>query len=65
LQSSAKIALSFAAGAAAASADAELQALAQKCEVRFDLPRVTRQPFRLAPDLGARLHLSEAEQGRV
>jgi len=45
--------------------DAELQALAQNCEVRFDLPRVTRQPFRLSPDLGARLHLSETEQNQV
>jgi len=45
--------------------DAELQALAQNCEVRFDLPRVSRQPYRLSADVGARLHLSEAEQSEV
>ena len=45
--------------------DAELQAMAQNCEVRFDLPNVRREPFRLSPDLGARQHLSEAEQAKV
>jgi hypothetical protein len=45
--------------------DAELQAMAQNCEVRFDLPRTTREPYQLPPGLGARMHLSEAEQQRV
>ena len=45
--------------------DAELQAMAQNCEVRFDLPRIRREPFQLSPDLGAREHLSEAEQAKV
>ena len=45
--------------------DAELQAMAQNCEVRFDLPRIRREPFQLSPDLGARQHLSEAEQAKV
>ncbi len=45
--------------------NAELQAMAQNCEVRFDLPNVRREPFRLSPDLGARQHLSEAEQAKV
>ena len=45
--------------------DAELQAMAQNCEVRFDLPRVAREPYHLSPDLGARMHLSEAEQQSV
>ena len=45
--------------------DAELQAMAQNCEVRFDLPRIGREPFHLAPDLGARLHLSDPEQAQV
>jgi hypothetical protein len=45
--------------------DAELQAMARNCEVRFDLPRISREPFHLSPDQGARLHLSDAEQERV
>ena len=45
--------------------DVELQAMARNCEVRFDLPRIAREPFRLSPDQGARLHLSDPEQNRV
>lgn len=45
--------------------DAELQAMARNCEVRFDLPRIAREPYQLPPDLGARMHLSDAEQQRV
>jgi len=45
--------------------DAELQAMAHNCEVRFDLPRIAREPYQLPPDKGARLHLSDPEQERV
>ena len=45
--------------------DAELKAMAQNCEIRFDLPHISREPFRLSPDQGARLHLSEADQEQV
>jgi len=45
--------------------DAELQAMAHNCEVRFDLPRIAREPFHLSPERGAQLHLSDPEQERV
>jgi len=45
--------------------DAELQAMAQNCEIRFDLPHISRDPFQLSPDQGARLHLSDADQKQV
>jgi hypothetical protein len=44
---------------------AELQAMAHNCEVRFDLPRIDREPFHLSPERGAQLHLSDPEQKRV
>jgi hypothetical protein len=44
---------------------AELQAMAHNCEVRFDLPRIDREPFHLSPERGAQLHLSDSEQKRV
>jgi hypothetical protein len=44
---------------------AELQAMAHNCEVRFDLPRIAREPFHLSPERGAQLHLSDPEQDRV
>lgn len=45
--------------------DADLQAMAHNCQVRFDLPHIAREPYHLMPDKGARLHLSDPEQERV
>ena len=44
---------------------AELQAMARNCEVRMDVPPLEREPWRMSPELGARLHLSEDEQAKA
>ena len=44
---------------------AELLSMAQNCEVRAQLPPLVREPYHLSPEMGARLHLSDDEQGRV
>ncbi|MCA1825314.1 MAG: hypothetical protein ABR567_06825 [Myxococcales bacterium] len=43
----------------------ELLEMARNCEVRVDLLPLSREPFKLGPDLSAQLHLSEDEQARV
>jgi hypothetical protein len=41
---------------------AELRALAEKCELRTDLPPLQPEPWTMSPEVGAQLHLSDAEQ---
>ena len=41
---------------------AELRALASKCELRTDLPPLHAEPWTMSPELGAQLHLSDTEQ---
>jgi hypothetical protein len=43
----------------------ELKAMAQQCELRMDIPPLGQKPWTISPDLGARLHLSDDEQGKV
>jgi hypothetical protein len=43
----------------------ELKAMAQQCEVRMDVPPLDRKAWSISPDLGARLHLADDEQGKV
>lgn len=44
---------------------AELQAMAENCEVRADLPPLDGPTWKLSPEQGARLHLADDEQARV
>lgn len=43
----------------------ELQSMAHNCEVRIDTPPLDNEKWKLSPDLGAWLHLSEDQQPRV
>lgn len=44
---------------------AELLSMAQRCEVRAQLPPLDREAYRFPPEMAARLHLSDDEQARV
>lgn len=43
----------------------ELRAMAENCEIRYDLPRISRERFQLSPERAAQLHLSDAEAEQV
>jgi hypothetical protein len=44
---------------------AELKAMADRCELRMDIPPLDREAWQMSPRRGASLHLSDDEQAKV